>query len=83
VELGEGVSRRVVVVSAVFALCAGAVLESFRGAVMRTAQAQRREQALLVGQSVLAEVRATENFTPEQKGETAAGLRWRIDVAPT
>lgn len=72
----------VVVALAVFALCVGAVLESFRGAALRAARAQHHETALLVGQSVLARIRATEDFAVQQSGDAGAGLHWRADVAP-
>jgi prepilin-type N-terminal cleavage/methylation domain-containing protein len=71
----------VVVALAVFALCVGALLESFRGAALRSTQAHRQETALLVGQSVLARIRATEDFTAQQSGEAGAGLHWKADVA--
>jgi prepilin-type N-terminal cleavage/methylation domain-containing protein len=70
----------VVVALAVFALCVGAVLESFRGAAVRATQARRQETALLVGQSVLARIRATEDFTAQQRGDAEAGVRWQADV---
>ena len=73
----------VVVAFAIFAMTIGALYESFTGALRREAQAQEREQALLVAQSVLEQLRVRPGpWSTEDSGTVSGGWRWRAQVAP-
>jgi general secretion pathway protein I len=73
----------VVIAFAIFALCAGALYEVFASSARRTAQSRDREIAWLTAQSVLSELRARPApWKPRQTGQSAAGVSWRVDVAP-
>jgi type II secretion system protein I len=73
----------VVVAIAIFAVCIGPILAAFGGAERRIGQVRRHERALLVAQSMIARVRATEDFSERVKmGNDAGGLRWRVESTP-
>lgn len=73
----------VVVAFAIFALSVGALYGLFSSATKRTAQADAREAALLVAQSMLSQLRAQPGLVPtEQTGTMPNGLAWQIQVAP-
>jgi general secretion pathway protein I len=72
----------VVVAFAIFAVCIGPVLAAFAGATRHSHQARRQEMAVLVAQSVLASIRATEDFGQAVKtGSEGRGIRWRAEIA--
>jgi general secretion pathway protein I len=72
----------VVVAFAIFAVCIGPVLAAFAGATRHTHHARRQEMAVLVAQSVLASIRATEDFGQAVKtGSEGTEFRWRAEIA--
>jgi type II secretion system protein I len=73
----------VVVATAIFALCAGALYESFSGSIRRSAAARERSLALLTAQSLLSELRTTPGpWESTRAGTSADGRPWRIAVTP-
>jgi type II secretion system protein I len=73
----------VVVAFAIFTLAVGAIYESFAGAVRRSAQADVRDQELLVAQSLLSQLRTSPApWKAEDSGSLEGGWHWRTEVAP-
>jgi general secretion pathway protein I len=72
----------VAVAFAVFALCIGALYESFSGSMRRSSQLRQANASLMLAQSLLAEYRLRScPCEPTQAGESG-GLAWRVDVIP-
>lgn len=73
----------VVVAFVIFALCSGALYESFAAAVRRSAASRAQELALMQAQSLLAEQRVKPApWQATQSGDSPAGMRWRMEIAP-
>jgi general secretion pathway protein I len=73
----------VLVAFAVFALCVGALYESFAMAMKRSEQTTRRALALATAQSLLSQLRVQPPPWPsDQSGLSFVGQRWRIQVKP-
>lgn len=73
----------VVVAFAIFTLAVGAIYESFAGAVRRSAQADARDQELLIAQSLLSQLRTSPvPWKAEDSGSLGGEWHWRTEVAP-
>lgn len=75
----------VVVALAIMALSLGVLYESFGWSLRRTATLERRQEAWLTAQSLLAELRAQRTLSiGTADGEAQGGLRWtsRISARP-
>ena len=73
----------VVAAFAIFALCVGALYESFSGSVRRSARSRETTVAALAAQSLLAEQRGHPGpWDSRQSGAAQDGTSWQIDVKP-
>jgi general secretion pathway protein I len=73
----------VVVAFAIFAMCIGAVYETFSAALRRSERSQQRELASLTVQSLLSQQRVQPGpWAAQRSGTTAEGARWRIRIEP-
>jgi general secretion pathway protein I len=71
----------VAVAFAIFAMCIGALYESFAGAMRRSAQARELEFAWLQAQSILSQQRVRPApWEAERTGEFPAGLVWKVET---
>lgn len=72
----------VVVALAILALSLGVLYESFGWSLRRTATLERRQEAWLTAQSLLAEVRARPNLSAgTDEGDAGGGLRWTSQIS--